>query len=202
MTPLVRRVLLLAAIAAAAVAVALGVLNNRPSDLPAAAAAPTAAPSVQPAPGATQPPDRLAELQQRIAANPKDSAALAEYGDILFQRKRYGQAADAYFRALDLEPQSADLHMGFGIALFYQGMQSMAQRELKKAVDLNPNNAEAQFNYALAISHGPTADPEAARQAWEAVVRLDPNGDLGKQAQEMLRTPTQPPTGQDAPTNP
>jgi tetratricopeptide (TPR) repeat protein len=100
--------------------------------------------------------------------------------------KRYGQAADLYGQALDVEPASARLRSGFGIALFYAGLQTMAQKELKKALDLDPNNAESHYNYALAISHGSNADPEAANRSWREVIRLDADGPLGRQAMQML----------------
>jgi cytochrome c-type biogenesis protein CcmH/NrfG len=102
--------------------------------------------------------------------------------------RRYGQAADLYAQAVDVDPQNAEYHTGYGIALFYAGMQQMGARELRRAVELNPTSAEAQFNFGLAVSHGAGADFEAANRAWQEVVRLDPNGQLGEQARKMLDT--------------
>jgi cytochrome c-type biogenesis protein CcmH/NrfG len=191
-----KRLILLATIATAGAALLITVLS-RPSGLPSvdpsaqaattntntstAAAQPTAADTAT-----GQPPAFIVELQQRLAANPRDAEALSTYGDMLMQIKRYPQAADAYATLIDVDPQNASGHMRLGAALFYQGITGMAQIELKRAIDLDPNDVQAQFNYALAMSHGPKADLDAAAASWRIVVQLDPDGELGQQAKQML----------------
>jgi tetratricopeptide (TPR) repeat protein len=76
--------------------------------------------------------------------------------------------------------------VGLGVALFYQGIPSLAQRELKRAIELDPNLVEARFNYALTLTHATRQDPDAARAAWQEVVRLDPDGELGQRARDYL----------------
>jgi cytochrome c-type biogenesis protein CcmH/NrfG len=196
MSSQIKRVVLLATIATAGAALLITVLS-RPSGLPSvdpsAPSASTSASATAAAPQSTdgdtatgQPPAFIVDLQQRLAANPRDRDALSTYGDMLMQIKRYPQAADAYATLVDVDPQNASGHMRLGAALFYQGITGMAQLELKRAIELDPNDVQAQYNYALAMSHGPKADPDAAAASWRRVVQLDPNGELGQQAQRML----------------
>lgn len=187
-----KRVILLAILAAVG-GVVLATTFGGPSSVPApppkdAAAASSNATAVPADPAASAANEKLAALQDRLAANPKDGDALAQTADMYLAAKRYGQAADLYAQAVEAEPVNAEYHTGYGIALFYAGMQSMGQKELKRAVELNPESAEAQFNYALAVSHGPTADPAAADSAWHAVLRLDPDGPLGQQARKIIES--------------
>ena len=192
MNPQVKRVILLATIAAAGAALLLTVLS-RPAGLPSVDPSQAASTASAPAPRAAaadtapgQPPAFIVELQQRLAANPRDPDALSTYGDMLMQIKRYPQAADAYATLAEVDPQNASAHMRLGAALFYQGITGMAQLELKRAIELDPNDVNAQFNYALVMSHGPRADLEAAAASWRIVAQLDPDGELGKQARQML----------------
>lgn len=161
------------------------------------AAAEAIAPSLQPTPVARQTEqdkqlERYQQLQQRLAENPRDAAALSEMVDFLMNARRFGPAADLLFQALDAGAESPRLRMGLGVALFQQGMPSMAQKELRKSLDADPSNPQAHFYYALTMSHGPRADLDAARASWEAVVRLDPDGELGRRAREFLGQPSPP----------
>ena len=194
MSSQLKRVILLATIATAGAALLITLLS-RPSGLPSVdpsqAATTTSTPAAQAAAGDTasgQPPAFIVELQQRLAANPRDPDALSTYGDMLMQIKRYPQAADAYATLAEVDPQNASVHMRLGAALFYQGITGMAQIELKRAIELDPNDIDAQFNYALAMSHGPKADLDAAAASSRIVAQLDPDGELGKQAKQMLGT--------------
>jgi cytochrome c-type biogenesis protein CcmH/NrfG len=197
MSSQVKRVILLATIATAGAALLITLLS-RPSGLPsvdpsaqAVTNTTTSTAAAQPSSADTatgQPPAFIVELQQRLASNPRDPDALSTYGDMLMQIKRYPQAADAYATLVDVEPQNASGHMRLGAALFYQGITGMAQIELKRAIELDPKDVQAQFNYALAMSHGPKADLDAAAASWRIVVQLDPDGELGQQAKQMLGT--------------
>jgi cytochrome c-type biogenesis protein CcmH/NrfG len=194
MPPFLKRVLLVGLIAAAGGVVLSGVYGGSRAALPGPiVAAPTPATEsgavpTREAAAASSPrqPDRFSELQQRLVENPNDTGAISQVADMYMAAKRYPQAADLYARAVEIAPEDAELRTGYGIALFYAGLQSLGQRELKKALDLNPDNPEAHFNYALAISHGANADHEAAARSWREVIRLAPNSALAEDAQRML----------------
>lgn len=155
-----------------------------PPASPSAAA--TVAPEAQSTVGPVGLPRQVEQAQQRLAADPRDAGALAELAQYMYEAKRYAQAADLLYQALEIEPDNARFRLGLGMALFYQGMPTMAIRELRRAIQLDPDNPVAHYNYGLAISHGPQADLEEARASWQTVVRLDPDGELGRRARELL----------------
>jgi cytochrome c-type biogenesis protein CcmH/NrfG len=193
MTSLVRRLLLLG-IGLVVVGATVYSTVGRPTGLPSAqpgSAIPTPQPTMPASDDTRQAAERAQQLQQRLAENPQDAEALSEVVDGLFQAKRYAQAAEVLSEAIDAGAESPRLRMGLGIALFYQGLPSLAQRELKRAIELDPSFVEARFNYALTLTHAARADPDAARAAWQEVVRLDPDGDLGRRAGEYLAQPAQ-----------
>jgi cytochrome c-type biogenesis protein CcmH/NrfG len=198
--PFYKRVILLVVGAAAGGALLATVANagrapgvTAPTPTAAASAASTTAASTtaaapaQSSAGDAAPADsKFDELQQRLSTNPADADALSQVAAMYLGAKRYGQAADLFAQVVDIDPQKAEYHTGYGIALFYAGMQQLGAKELRRAVELDPNNVEAQFNFGLAVSHGASADFEAANRAWQEVVRLDPDGQLGLQAKKML----------------
>ncbi|MBI3976802.1 MAG: tetratricopeptide repeat protein [Chloroflexi bacterium] len=200
MNPLVKRIVLLGVVGVAGAIILAGAFGTG-SALPAAnpaapqaqpttrAAAPQPQATAQARPAQEQVPERVTQLQQRLAQNPKDANAMAELVDYFFQTKQYNSAADLLFQAVDQasDPASSSrLRVGLGQALFYLGMPATAQRELKRAIELDPNNVDAHFNYAVAMSHGPGANIDEARASWQAVVRLAGDGELGRRAKEFL----------------
>lgn len=191
MTPFVKRIVLLggAVLVGGAILYSSGGLpfqRGLPPANPAAISTPSAPAPARPTPELARPNERLQELQRRLAENPRDAAALAELVDGMMQARRYAQAADLLFQAIEAGVDTPRLRVGLGLALFYQGIPSMAQRELKRAIEADPDLAEAHYFYGLTLSHGATADLEAARAAWQRVVQLDGDGELGRRARELL----------------
>ncbi|MBI4494665.1 MAG: tetratricopeptide repeat protein [Chloroflexi bacterium] len=189
MNPIVKRVIILGAVLVAGVAVVNGLAGGSglpPADRAAATAVAAAAPVQPTAQQPVGPPEWVQQAQQRLAENPRDTSTMAAIADWLYKGRRFAQAADLYYQAVDVEPDNAHFRVGLGLALFYQGMPNMAQRELKRAIELNPKSTDAHFNYALMMSHGSQADLTAARASWEKVVQLDGDGELGRKAREFL----------------
>ena len=192
MNRVLKRIVLLGVVVGVGVAIVAttgGFRSGLPAANPAAAKAAPAAPEAA-APSSPQASneeaERWAQLQRKLAENPRDAAALGEVVDALFRAKRYAQAADFLEDAIEAGAESSRLRVGLGLAFFYQGMPGKAQRELRKAIELDPNNVDAHFNYALMMSHGQRADMNQARASWEKVVQLDPDGDLGRKARDFL----------------
>ncbi len=129
---------------------------------------------------------RLTELQNQLAQNPKDLKLLTEFGDIMFSLKQYSKSADTYSSILDVEPKNADARVKLGNSLFFQGMTSPAMREYKAALELDPSKAEAHYYIALALSHGNPPDVDSAIKSWQQVVKLSPGTDLATKSQQFI----------------
>lgn len=98
-------------------------------------AAPPAVPPAAPAPRELGDPRTLAQLQERVRANPDDVAAYAALGQAWLLRVRetgdvslYGQAEQAFATALERDPQQLD-------ALIGQGSLALARHQFAEALE-------------------------------------------------------------------
>lgn len=84
----------------------------------------------------------------------------------------YSRLKWAAERALALDDESADAHVSFAIALWWQRNWPGAARELRRAIDLNPGNATAHTWYSLLLRG--MGRPNEAREEARVGYELDP----------------------------
>jgi len=112
---------------------------------------------------------------------PKASAREDAYrannlGVALLEQFKFKEAADAFKRALQLEPTLALARINLGIALFNLPDLPAAQKELQAASTLVPS--APQPPYLLGLLAKTQNRPEEAIAAFQKVLRIDPN-DVG-----------------------
>jgi len=79
-------------------------------------------------------------------------------GHMAFRVGRFGEAADAYHRAVDAAPGSLPARVDLATALSRLGYLEGAEEQLREALSLEPNNANAHYNLgALLAAKGETA---------------------------------------------
>ncbi|MCS6806768.1 MAG: FG-GAP-like repeat-containing protein [Blastocatellia bacterium] len=108
----------------------------------------------------TPPPDR----EEAYRANNLGVALLEQY--------KYKPAAEAFQRALRIDPKLAIVRLNLSIALFYDRDWVGAAREAKVAAELMPN--AAQPHYILALVARAQNQPEQALAAFRRVLQRDP----------------------------
>lgn len=130
-------------------------------------------------------PDELAAYQARRASRVpyNDGLAMAERGEFL-------DAAGAFRRAIELDPQFADAHFNLGVT--YQRMKAYekAQESFRRAAEVEPENADYQYalggayfhlqryDRAIAAFRGALAVQPAHRRAqYSLAVALEKKGD-------------------------
>lgn len=113
--------------------------------------------------------DRLADMQHRQAANPYYWWTL---GCIDVQLASYGQATEAFRKAIQLRPGYLQAHLSLGAALESDGQYTSALEEYRTAARLDPNNADAFVGGAIACSS--LGDDTRARELLQKAVGLDP----------------------------
>lgn len=88
------------------------------------------------------------------------------------EAEAYSRLKWAAERAIALDDESADAHVSFAIALWWQRNWPGTARELRRAIDLNPGNATARTWYSLLLRGMGRLDEarEEARRGYE----LDP----------------------------
>jgi TolB-like protein/DNA-binding SARP family transcriptional activator/Flp pilus assembly protein TadD len=88
------------------------------------------------------------------------------------ESEAYSHLRRAAERAIALDGESADAHVSFAIALWWQKDWPSANRELRRAIELNPNHATAHTWHGLLL-RGMGRAQEARRQGRRAY-ELDP----------------------------
>ena len=105
-------------------------------------------------------------LNRHLAQN-ESAVGLASTGE-----GKFGQAAEHFARALQVDPENPGLHYSLGIAFGRMGMDAEALAELEKAVALDPSFFDARADLGVAYARlGRMA--EAAAQ-WRQALALRP----------------------------
>src|SRR5215213_7543039 len=119
-----------------------------------------------------------AHLQNAQAkANAREDAYRANNtGVALLEQFKHKEAADAFRRALQLEPTLAMARINLGIALFNVPDLPAAQKELQAASVLAPS--APQPHYLLGLLAKTQNRPEEANASFQKVLRIDAN-DVG-----------------------
>ncbi len=68
----------------------------------------------------------------------QDASMLARTGTAAIDEHRFGEALDAFTEAAAIQPDSASLSFGAGVAAFMLGQKEVAQSRFERAVFLNP----------------------------------------------------------------
>src|SRR5687768_17999160 len=119
-----------------------------------------------------------AHLQsEQPKANAREEAYRANnIGVALLEQFKHKEAADAFRRALQLEPGLTLARINLGIALFNMPDLVAAQRELQAAATAAPN--APQPHYVLGLLAKLQNKPAEAIAAFQKVLAIDPN-DVG-----------------------
>jgi predicted O-linked N-acetylglucosamine transferase (SPINDLY family) len=108
---------------------------------------------------------RQAESSQTEGSEPGDAEAHLNFGNVLLQQGKRGEAEASYRQAVRCRPNSADAHNNLGVALFQQGKLEEAATALRTALQLKPDFAEAHHNLGLTLqAQGKTSEAVACLQ--------------------------------------
>ncbi|MBI4200877.1 MAG: tetratricopeptide repeat protein [Chloroflexi bacterium] len=144
--------------------------------------------SLNPAGSAEAVNARITALELLLRDNSTDLKALTELGGLYFQLKVYPRAADTFAAALELDPNNARLRTDLGSSLLYQGMLGLAKREYLASIAANPALPDPHFNLAVILSHSSSPDIPGALAEWREVIRLAPDSDLARSAEQYINS--------------
>jgi len=109
---------------------------------------------------------------------------LISLGDNYFSARQYEAAATAYGRALELDPDSAELHNNLGLTLHYRGRSAEALATLKAGVAKDPGHQRSWLTLGFVSLQ--LGDKVQAREALQQAVALAPDSPVGKEAQRLM----------------
>jgi cytochrome c-type biogenesis protein CcmH len=116
-------------------------------------------------------------LVARLANNPDDVDGWRMLGWSYFNMDRYGEAADAYQRAVALAPDNADYQSAYGEAMVRAAgglVNDEALAVFNTALTLNADDPRARFFKGLALDQA--GDADGAISAWIEMVNTAPAG--------------------------
>jgi cytochrome c-type biogenesis protein CcmH/NrfG len=173
-----RRVGVAVATLAIAVGVVIGVYNaGGGQDDSGSSAADTAEPA------GLSPSDqqRVAQLMQKLDANPQDAATLVTLGNIYFKGGDYNNAGSWMEQALAVEPKNVKARLALGASQFNLGDVNEARQQWEQVIDLDPENVEGYYDLGfLYLSKNPP-EMDKAKRMWRKVVEMaPPNSSVAK----------------------
>ena len=127
---------------------------------------------------------KLAELEQAVKNNPRDTTALKSYADYLSASHKMNEAITYYEKILEIDPKRSDVY--FALALIYYNKQDFVKCEEVnvKVLSFDPENQMALYNIgAIAASQG---NKEKAKEFWDKVLTINSESETGKLAKESL----------------
>ena len=92
-----------------------------------------------------------------------DASTLARRGTAAIEHRQFGEALDAFTRAIALQPEDATLCFGAGVAAFMLGQDEAAQTRFECALALNPDYLEAAVWLGDLHYPGPGGSPRRSR---------------------------------------
>jgi Tfp pilus assembly protein PilF len=111
--------------------------------------------------------------RQMLARNPRDEAVLNNLGLVASRRHQYAEAAGFFQRAIELNPNLADLHVNLGETYLKMGLTDPAESQLRAAVALSRLDTRAHNELGkFLVKEGRT---EEAEDQFRASVRIAPN---------------------------
>ena len=177
--------------------VALGYLfrgSASPLEPTASASAPTGSgmTQAQPAPAQPTPEQQKAMVDQAVApllatlqTTPGDFDALVQVANLYYDGRQYPEAVKYYQLAVKSQPANADLLTDLGTSLWYVGDADGAIAEFQQALKYQPGHAGTLFNLGIVRWQG-KLDPKGAVQAWEELLRRNPNYPQKQEVEEYI----------------
>ncbi|MGA9976716.1 MAG: tetratricopeptide repeat protein, partial [Candidatus Sulfotelmatobacter sp.] len=145
-----------------------------------------------PAPAQPTPEQLKAMVEQSVApllatlkTNPNDFDTLVQIGNLYYDGKQYPEAVKYYQLGVKSQPTNADLLTDLGTSLWYTGDADGAIAEFQAALRYRPNHPATLFNLGVVRWQG-KLDPKGAVQAWEELLRSNPDYPQKQEVQEYI----------------
>ncbi len=127
----------------------------------------------------------VAPLLATLRTSPDDPNTLVQVANLYYDGRQYSEAIKYYQLAVKSQPKNADLLTDLGTSLWYTGDADGAITEFQKALTYEPNHPGTLFNLGVVRWQG-KLDPKGAVEAWEELLRRNPNYPQRQEVQEYI----------------
>ncbi len=127
---------------------------------------------------------RMIDLEEYVKSNPKDTAKVREYADLLSAAHNPAKAVELYESILKIDPNRIDILSQLGRLHFIKKDFEAARKSIKKIIKIDPKNLEALYNLGvIAANEGKT---EQAINYWQDIIDKYPDSETAKLAKNSL----------------
>lgn len=130
--------------------------------------------------------NEINRLEETVKNNPANHEALLQLGHLLNDNGFYQRAIEKYQTYLITHPDNADVIVDLGVCYFQLNNYDKATQVIKSALEKNPKHQIANFN--LGIVNLANNNPTEARKWWKIARDINPNTNIGKKADELLKS--------------
>jgi len=127
----------------------------------------------------------VAPLLATLKTRPDDFNTIAQLANLYYDGRQYPDAVKYYQLAVKLQPTNADVLTDLGTSLWFLGDADGAIAEFQKALTYRPDHPGTLFNLGVVRWEG-KLDPKGAVQAWEELLRRNPNYPQKQEVQEYI----------------
>ena len=139
--------------------------------------------------------DMLAKINARLQSNPNDGEAWHILGLLKFNLQKYAQAADAYAKAIEIDPANIDNKSALAEALVQAAggiVTPKAQSLIAEVLTQTPKDFRGRFYDAMA--HEQAGDQSGAYARWQALLADSPADAPWLETAQQHAAATKPPT--------
>jgi tetratricopeptide (TPR) repeat protein len=127
---------------------------------------------------------KVEPLLEQLTKNPKDADLLEQIGRSYLAAQQFQSAQQYLEQSVAAKPKPGTLNeLSFVYAKI--GDMDKAVAALKQARDIDPKNPQVLFNLGFFEWRG-KSDPKAAIDAWQALLKADPNNPKRAQVEQMI----------------
>jgi len=123
----------------------------------------------------------LKELKQ----NPNNFETIVKLGNLYYDGQQYQNAIEYYQKAVKMQPANSDVRTDLGTAYWYLGDADKALAEFNRALKYKPTHPGTLFNMGVVKWQG-KMDPAGAVQAWEKLLKTNPEYPNRQQVQDLI----------------
>jgi cytochrome c-type biogenesis protein CcmH/NrfG len=136
----------------------------------------------------------VAPLLATLKTSSNDFNTIVQLANLYYDGRQYPEAVKYYQLALRSQPTNADLLTDLGTSIWYMGDADGAITELQTALKYRPDHPGTLFNLGVVRWQG-KLDPQGAVQAWQELLKLNPNYPQKQEVEEYIARAKQPAKG-------
>jgi cytochrome c-type biogenesis protein CcmH/NrfG len=133
--------------------------------------------------------DRMAAaLAAEVERNPDNFQAWEQLGNLYYDGGAPEKAIESYEKALDLEPNHADILTDLGVMYRRNGRPQAAVDSFDRALAVDPSHETARFNKGVVLLYD-LNDAPGAIAAWKSLAEINPvfTAPGGQSLDELIR---------------